>query len=346
MKKNAHTPLYKTLADKLCDKIAAENLADGDFFCTIKDISTQYDVAVLTVRRAIEVLQNNRIVESKPACGIFIKSIAALDTLRARKNFILIINDHSDGSVMTSYWAMRLCSILQTLSDAGFSIKVASSSEIKADDLLSMKHLLSGVIISASRANLYTDFILDKSSPPVILTRQPSADYDSGNLFFPQYDTDELFDIGCRFFMKHKKKKVVIVNFDSSGFKMPSDIDGKYDLIFDEIFFDGFPAVQCGTKIAADIRIDDETALWVQDDFTALGIHTYFLSKGIDLTVKNALLVTAGPSVGMTEQMKLPVIGFCPWESGKCLAQYLTDIISGKNPKQPLIAPICNSNVK
>ena len=91
----------------------AEKLADGDFFCTIKDISCQYNVAMLTARRAVEVLLNNGIVECKSACGIFVKSTASLETLRARKNFILIINDHSDGSVMASYWAMRLCSILQ-----------------------------------------------------------------------------------------------------------------------------------------------------------------------------------------------------------------------------------------
>ena len=113
MKKKSYKPVYKSLVEKLCDKIAAEKLADGDFFCTIKDISCQYNVAMLTARHAVEVLLNNGIVECKSACGIFVKSTASLETLRARKNFILIINDHSDGSVMASYWAMRLCSILQ-----------------------------------------------------------------------------------------------------------------------------------------------------------------------------------------------------------------------------------------
>lgn len=343
MKKSIYIPLYKTLADKLCDNIAAENLSDGDFFCTIKDISSKYNVAILTARRAVEVLQNNRIIISKPACGIFIKSINALHTFRARKNFILIINDHSDGSIMTSFWAMRLCAMLQIFSNAGFSVKVASSKEIRENDLLSMKKLLSGVIISASRAPLYKKFIEDKDAPPIMLTRRSVNIFKSVNLYFPHYDTFKLFETGCNFFKYHKKKKITVVNFDNSGFHIP---ENNQPLIFEEVKFSDFPSVQIGVKIAEKLNIDNESAIWVQDDFTAIGIYICFLSRGIDLTKTNSLLVTAGPSVGMTEQMQLPVIGFCPWESGSIIASSLVDIINNQKVSTPVIMPKTNKNCK
>lgn len=345
MKKTAYTPLYKILADKLCDKIAAENLADGDFFCTIKDISTQYDVAVLTVRRAIEVLQNNRIVESKPACGIFIKSIAALDTLRARKNFILIIDDHSVDSFMTSYSAMRLCSILEILSDAGYSVKVANSDEITEKDLFSMKELLSGIIISSSRAKRYPAFFNDKSAPPIAFTRRPKTDFKAPSISYPAYDNEKLFQMGCDYFNKHGKKKIIIINFDYADIKI-EHIKAHQGLPVISEFSPGeLPSVALGQTLAPTLDIDRETGILVQDDFTALGIYNFYLAQGRDLFKEKALLAAAGPTVRLTEQLGLPVIGFCPRECGRAIANALIYTINKDKRTAPVIIPKANKNV-
>ena len=345
MNKKSYNPVYKSLADKLCDKIAAEKLADGDFFCTIKDISCQYNIAVLTARRAVNVLLNNGIIECKSACGIFVKSTAALETLRARKNFILIINDHSDGSIMASYWAMRLCSILQVLSNSGFSVKITNSAEITEKDLFSMQELLSGIIISASRAKKYQNFFDSKSAPPVIFTRKPEFDFKSEKISFPIYDDKKLFYSCCEYFIRNNKKKIIIANFNDSYFPQQYIADFKDKLNFSEVRTDLLPSVEAGINIAQNIKLDKESAIWAQDDFTAIGIYNFFLANNCDLFADKALLATAGPTVSMTEQLKLPVIGFCPWQSGKLIAENLINIINGQTPQKFIISPSNNKNV-
>lgn len=345
MKKKNNTPVYKSLADKLCEQIAEKKLSDGDFFSTIKDISKQYNVAVLTVRRAVEVLQNNGIIFCKSACGIFVKSTVALDTVRARKNFILVIDDHTSGAIMASYWAMRLCSILEFFSDTGFSVKISNSSEINEKDLFSMQHLISGMIISSSKANKYAAFINDKSSPPITFTRQPSIKFTSTKLSYPLYDNKKVFQMGRDYFVRNKKKNLIIINFNNSGFSSPpADIFGGH-ISVREIKSDTIPSVQAGLDIAATLQFDNETGIWLHDDFTALGVYNYFLSRGRNLFAENALLATAGPTVGMTEELGLPVIGFCPWESGKAIANCLLTTINKKKLPYPVITPSSNKNI-
>lgn len=345
MQKKTHKPLYKSLAEKLCDRIAAEKLAEGDFFSTIKEISNQYNVAILTVRRAIEVLQNQGVIFCKPACGIFIKSIAALDTLRARKNFILIIDDHSDNSVMTSYSAMRLCSILEILSDAGYSVKVANSDEITEKDLFSMKELISGIIISSSRAKKYPAFFNDKSAPPVAFTRRPKTDFKAPSISYPSYDNEKLFQMGCDYFNTHGKKKIVIINFDYADIKM-EHIKAHQGLpLISDFFPDSLPSVTLGQTLAPTLDIDSETGILVQDDFTALGIYNFYLARGRDLFKEKALLAAAGPTVRMTEQLGLPVIGFCPRECGRAIANALINTINKESHTSPVITPKANKNV-
>lgn len=337
-------PVYKLLADKLCDRIAALNLEDGDFFTTIKDISSQYNVAVLTARRAVEVLQKNGIIICKAACGIFVKSTAALAAVRARKNFILIIDDHSDGSRMVSYWAMRLCSILEVFSNAGFSVKISNSNEISENDLFYMKELLSGIVISSSRANKYINFFNDKSAPPTAFTRRPPDDCKGEKYSFPLYDDSELIRMGYDYFLRNGKKKVIIIDFANSY--LPKEYKNICkNLNISEIKYDFTPSVEAGKLIGESLNIDNETGLWVQDDFTALGIYNYFLGRGRDLFAEKALLASAGPTVGITEQIGLPVIGYCPRESGKAIATGLINIILEQKTFPLIISPKANKNI-
>lgn len=339
-------PVYKSLADKLCEQIAALNLSDGDFFSTIKDISSRHNVAVLTARRAVNVLQKNGIVSCKAACGIFVKSTAALDALRARRNFILIIDDHSDGSRMVSYWAMRLCAILEVFSDAGFSVKISNSNELSENDLFSMKNLLSGIVISSSRANKYMNFFNDKSAPPTVFTRRPPDDCRAAKYSFPVYDYEKLIRMGYDYFVNKGKKKVIIIDFENSYLPEKTICNSCSNLSVTEIKSALTPSVEAGKLISNSLDIDNETGLWVQDDFTALGIYHSFLAKGRDLFSENALLSTAGPTVGMTEQIGLPVIGYCPRESGKAIASGLVNTIRKQKSAAPaVISPKANKNI-
>ena len=48
-------PLYKTLVDKIELDIIRRNLKTGDFFCVLKDLCDQYQVSIITVRKAVSI---------------------------------------------------------------------------------------------------------------------------------------------------------------------------------------------------------------------------------------------------------------------------------------------------
>ena len=65
-------PLYKKLVDKIELDIIRRNLKTGDFFCVLKDLCDQYKVSIITVRKAVSILENNGILSCKSASGIYI----------------------------------------------------------------------------------------------------------------------------------------------------------------------------------------------------------------------------------------------------------------------------------
>ena len=83
-------PLYKTLVDKIELDIIRRNLKTGDFFCVLKDLCDQYQVSIITVRKAVSILEHNGILSCKSASGIYIANRELLNTLNTFERIILI----------------------------------------------------------------------------------------------------------------------------------------------------------------------------------------------------------------------------------------------------------------
>ena len=87
-------PLYRTLADKISQDIIHRNLKSGDFFCTLKDLCDDYGVSIITVRKAVSLLEGNGILCCKSAAGIYIANRDFLNTLNTFNRIILIPHHH------------------------------------------------------------------------------------------------------------------------------------------------------------------------------------------------------------------------------------------------------------
>ncbi len=83
-------PMYRVLADKIGTDIIVRKLKNGDFFCTLKDLCEQYGVSIITVRKAVSLLENNGILSCKSASGIYVANRSTLDTLSTFNRVVLI----------------------------------------------------------------------------------------------------------------------------------------------------------------------------------------------------------------------------------------------------------------
>ena len=114
-------PLYKTLVDKIELDIIRRNLKTGDFFCVLKDLCDQYQVSIITVRKAVSILEHNGILSCKSASGIYIANRELLNTLNTFERIILIPHHHYIERP-NLFFELRLSALLQTLPQKGYGI--------------------------------------------------------------------------------------------------------------------------------------------------------------------------------------------------------------------------------
>ena len=73
MKFLENIPIYVQIANDIKDQIIAEKLHDGDKLSSIREYSLAYEVTALTMQRALGLLEQEGIVETKKGVGSFVK---------------------------------------------------------------------------------------------------------------------------------------------------------------------------------------------------------------------------------------------------------------------------------
>ncbi len=71
-------PAYVRLADELRTKLRKESVQPGSFFGTEVELSKKHSLARMTVRRAVQILVNEGLVERRPGIGVFSRDISRL----------------------------------------------------------------------------------------------------------------------------------------------------------------------------------------------------------------------------------------------------------------------------
>ncbi|MFF0631295.1 GntR family transcriptional regulator [Nocardia sp. NPDC004151] len=77
MSESASPRKYQAIADDLRDKIVAGTYAVGSQLPTKAELMTQYDVALNTVDRALDVLRDLGLIESQQGVGTFVRTANA-----------------------------------------------------------------------------------------------------------------------------------------------------------------------------------------------------------------------------------------------------------------------------
>ena len=72
LNKNSSTALYQQLIDEIKEKIYDGTLSEGDRLMTEVELSKEYDISRITVRKAIEILVDEGILVKKQGIGTFV----------------------------------------------------------------------------------------------------------------------------------------------------------------------------------------------------------------------------------------------------------------------------------
>ena len=68
-----NTPIYIQIANDIKDQIIAGRLNYGDKLSSIREYSISYEVTSLTMQRALTLLENEAVIETKKGVGSFVK---------------------------------------------------------------------------------------------------------------------------------------------------------------------------------------------------------------------------------------------------------------------------------
>ncbi len=70
---NQDAPIYRQLADRLTDRLLSGEPADGEAMPSVRALSSQYLLNPLTVSRALQVLVDDALLESRRGLGMYVQ---------------------------------------------------------------------------------------------------------------------------------------------------------------------------------------------------------------------------------------------------------------------------------
>ncbi len=337
-------PLYKKLVDKIELDIIRRNLKTGDFFCVLKDLCDQYKVSIITVRKAVSILENNGILSCKSASGIYIANRELLNTLNTFERIILIPHHHYIEHP-NLFFELRLSALLQTLPQKGYVGLPIYRKDLNPERI----NLLGQRVVGVIGGNSMAKELLPRSSasPKLMLINPPQEIAPSHQVCLCQYDFREQFRKSYEFALRRNMPQIVRLVTDSS-YHIP-DLEAQASLLqFDLPKLDHTePAIQTGRRMANELLTKaSDSFFWITDDFVALGFHEVFLARGINLIADQRILVNASPSFPIIEAMGLPVIGFGATKIGHDAASFFCDFLDALPETRPsvplLISPEAN----
>lgn len=67
-------PIYEQIASQIRSQILCEELKEGQALPSIRNLSQELQVSVITVKRAYQVLEERKLIYTKPGVGSFVSS--------------------------------------------------------------------------------------------------------------------------------------------------------------------------------------------------------------------------------------------------------------------------------
>lgn len=131
------TPKYVDLARRLLGDIAVRELSKGDRLPTENEIAEQYALSRVTVRQALQILEQDGIITRERARGTFVRrELEPHERLGLQRGTVLLVCSNEQRQHMSedSAFAEILCSVEQALADQGFAVQLAALGRTAEED--------------------------------------------------------------------------------------------------------------------------------------------------------------------------------------------------------------------
>lgn len=164
-----YTPKYVDLARDLMREIVGRSLEIGDRLGTEQELSERYGLSRVTVRQALEILENEGYVSRKRALGTFVaREVESIDHVGLSGGLVLLVcsNEQKCHSDEDSAFCTVLRSIEQSLAQRSFAVQILSVGQNPRDDRQRLRALLSqaelrGVLSIGSCLEPYGDLLTE-----------------------------------------------------------------------------------------------------------------------------------------------------------------------------------------
>lgn len=340
-KSKQFVPLYEKTEEKIIRHILQNDLQDGDFLGTLLDLRKRYDISGNTARQAVAGLEAKGILRCKSAVGVYVKNRGILNVLNTFKRVILVIHHHYQNH-LKFFFEMRLNSLLQNFLLHGYACLPIYREELESERIRIMAPQICGIVTGSQ---LYPE--VRKSFPdqiPLLRINPPRNVELSPEDCVVRYDFELQNRLALQFFKMQNRSGVVKIRTDSAyKFQLPEGFE-EIEVTKKQLYPQ---ALQTGIRLGEELyRTRRESSFWITDDFAAFGFWQTFLRHGIDLLEEKRLLAFGAPSLQLTMDMQLPVIGFCPMKIGLLAAEKFCSVLDAGEKKGPVspavIPPACN----
>jgi DNA-binding LacI/PurR family transcriptional regulator len=164
-----YTPKYVDLAHDLMREIAGRSLEIGDRLGTEQELSERYRLSRVTVRQALELLENEGYVLRKRALGTFVaREVESMDHIGLSGGLVLLVcsNEQKCHSDEDSAFCTVLRSIEQSLAQRSFAVQILTIGQNPREDRQRLRALLSqselrGVLSIGACLEPYGDLLAD-----------------------------------------------------------------------------------------------------------------------------------------------------------------------------------------
>ena len=319
MRKDANfIPLYEKTAEKISQYILQNDLQNGDFLGTLLDIRKRYLVSGNTARQAVSMLEVKGILRCKSAVGIYIRNRGILNVLNTFNRVILIIHNHYKNH-LRPFFELRLSSLLQNFMLHGYACLPIYREDLETERIQIIAPQICGIVTGSRRfqeiRNLFQNRI------PLLCINPPGNPPADENNCWISYDFQTQHQMALKYIERLPyRNEVFRINTDPVYHSFPQpDRVSTVDVSPKELQEN---AMTAGGRLGEQFfQQAPQGFFWITDDFISLGFYQAFLRHGIDLIAERRILSYGSPSGQITQEIQMPVIGFCPMEIGRLAAE-------------------------
>jgi len=339
------TPLYVQIIEDIKEKIAKGNLAVGEQLSSHKELATEYDVSLITIKSALSTLIDEGYLYSRVGKGTFVAKRMNKTNLSHHDSIGLVLQD-----LKNPFFSLIAHMVEETAYSKGYNILLSnSSSQVKKEEnqINHFKNIgVKGMIIATLRKEPHAPQIikdLHKNGFPYVMVSYVADD----NIWHVGADHEGGAKMGTEHLIKLGYKKIGYINSPTNnslgeirfnGYRKALsnaalDFNDKFTLqLPSESLTDGY---QAGYKLGDlfDNMDDKPEAFFVYNDSTALGFIKRIQELGH--RVPDDVAIVGFDDIDQAKYAKVPLTTIHqPIEKiGTTAIDKLLDIIEGKKPE-------------